>query len=188
MEALLLLGGASKRFGRDKRFQDIGGKPLYTRALNTLAAICPRINLSLADKEDIIPELARFDERIAVLHDRRLVGPLGGIEAVLSARKSDQLVLAADLPALKTQTLLQLTVLAGQSDADVFVARARETGRLQPLCGVWKFRILSHITQYLDADRRSVHGLLDALSVAVLDVPESELININRPEDLDLLT
>jgi molybdopterin-guanine dinucleotide biosynthesis protein A len=162
--------------------------PMYMRVLDTLAAVSPHVNVSLANQEDLILELDTTERSIAVIHDRRLVGPLGGIEAVLSARKSDQLVLAVDLPALKTRTLLQLSEHALRSDADVFVARARESGRIQPLCGVWSARLLSDITDYLDAGRRSVHGLLDSLSIAFMDVPESELININRPRDLDLLT
>jgi len=162
--------------------------PMYMRVLDTLAAVSPHVNVSLANQEDFILELDSTEERIAVIRDRRLVGPLGGIEAVLSARKSDQLVLAADLPALKKRTLLQLSEHALQSDADIFVARARESGRIQPLCGVWSARLLSDINDYLDAGRRSVLGLLDTLNVAFMDIPERELVNINRPGDLDLLT
>lgn len=196
VEGLLLLGGQSVRFGKDKRFQDIEGRAMYLRTLDVLQTVCSHVNLSVAPDSPDSPGTdadlgilsGEGDMALAAIHDVRRVGPLGGIEAVLSQRKSHQLVVAADLPAVSSESLARLLTTARRAEAQVVVARAAHARRVQPLCGVWKASVLPELVQYLDTGKRSVMGLVDTLSAEIIDFPDRELVNINRPEDLDLLT
>ena len=79
----------------------------------------------------------------------------------------------------------------GKNAADspsVIAARSEEEERVQPLCAIWMPSAFPLIVARLEAGERSVFGVLDRLDVRTVDVPSSELININRPSDLDLLS
>lgn len=101
--------------------------------------------------------------------------------------RQTQLVLATDLPAVSGYTLERLVQTASESPAEIIVTRAKHSRRIQPLCAVWKAQALSRLETYLDSGGRSVFGMMEAAKIACVDVADDEMININRPGDLDLL-
>jgi len=189
-EGLLLLGGGSERFGSDKLHATLAGEPLFARPLRALASVVSHVNLSVrgADAHVDVPFGLR-DGSISVIPDPETqVGPLGGIAASLAERRVDQLVLAGDLPMISADVLNLLVEAARDIRADVVCARAKESGRAQPLCGMWRATVSPQLEAYLADGNRSVFGFLDLVDVHFVDVADRELVNINRPEDLDLLT
>lgn len=188
-EGLLLLGGGSERFGSDKLLTDVGGEPLFVRPLRALGGVVSHINLSVRGPNahmNVPGDLC--DGSISVILDPETqVGPLGGIAASLAERSVDQLVLAGDLPMISADVLNLLVEVARDIRADVVCARAKESGRAQPLCGVWRVTVGRQIEAYLADGNRGVFGFLDLVDVHFVDVADRELVNINRPGDLDLL-
>lgn len=187
-EGLLLLGGRSTRFGSNKLGASLKGSPLYHAPYRALAGVCSRIHLSVADPDAPLPpppELAgcSWDTVADAVPGQ---GPLGGILAAPPGR--DLLVLAGDLPAIRPSDLERILAAAGPSDAGLVLARARTSGRGQPLCGLWRASVRPELRTFVDGGGRSVFGFLERSMVQWVDVDDGHLTNINRPRDLDLLT
>lgn len=250
-KGLLLAGGSSRRFGRDKLTEPVGGQPLLSRPLSALSEVCEQVFVSVAPGKKASMEAFLVENSLSVnwvLEDEaEEFGPLAGIregfwalETMKKHRKGEPmgddfsgiaplLVLAADLPAVTHRTLTMLirayeavtpdpqrpTVIAaraadggqatepaGATEPDCVSgptqaaeptratepARATGAGRIQPLCAIWMPSVLPLIIAHLEAGERSVFGVLDKVDLTTVDVPSGELININRPSDLELLS
>ena len=112
-------------------------------------------------------------------------GPLGGVLAAL--RERDLMVLAGDLPAIQGRDLERIVRAAARSDAALVLARARSSGQKQPLCGLWRASVQSDLASYFESGGRSVFGFVERVRVQWVAIDDAHLVNINRPEDLDLL-
>jgi len=111
-------------------------------------------------------------------------GPLAGIHAALSASHADwNLVLACDMPEVESAFLIQLLQAAEQGGYDCLLP-AGESGRLEPLCGVYHRRILPAVERALEDGARKV---LDGLARVRLEVfPVSgpgPFRNVNTPAE-----
>ena len=70
-------------------------------------------------------------------------------------------------------------------ESGVLVARNEQSGRVQPLCGIWSHEVSGQLEEYLESGHRSVLGFLDGVETQVFNLRPEELININRPDDLE---
>jgi molybdopterin-guanine dinucleotide biosynthesis protein A len=126
----------------------------------------------------------------AVADRRDDAGPLAGIEAGLSAMRTDTaFVLACDMPRASAGLAGLLVERSLGHDA----AAPRVSGRAQPACAAYRRSALPKIKAYLDSgQRRAIEGLA-ALDVAYVDEPElaragiamSELSDLDTPADYD---
>jgi len=180
---LLLAGGQSRRFGRDKARHAIDGQSMIRRVYQTLATVVPRVLVSVRDDEghydDLLPASPPYVRD--VVPD---AGPLAGLAA--GARSADVpwlLVLACDLPAV-TPSVLHTLLNARTSGLDAVVARTPDE-QAHPHCAAYRRAPVRPLVEsMLEADRRSMHGLLAELDVRYVDAPKPPLRNVNRPEDL----
>ena len=108
-------------------------------------------------------------------------GPLGALESVLSAMRSDAaLCVACDLPFF-TRELGQAMLRAFREEADCLVCRD-ETGRVHPVCAIYHRRILPVVIERLQAgDFRMMH-LLANLKTDYFPVTAAQMQNANTPE------
>ena len=183
--AAILAGGKSSRMGRNKPTLEIGGRTLLDRCADALRPIAAPI-LVVADTLDRYePAGCRI---IADLYPG--AGPVGGIVTALAALgEGDHIVVACDMPFLRTGVLLLL--LAAASDEYDAVAPWLETGP-EPLCAVYRHTCIPLLEEFLNSGQRSARHALDTLRTR--RVPESDLrqadpnlssfINLNTPEDL----
>jgi molybdopterin-guanine dinucleotide biosynthesis protein A len=158
VNAFVLAGGLATRMGRDKALLGLDGRPLIEHALAKLRTLgfSPRIIGSR-------PDLARFAPIIADNYSQ--VGPLGGIEAALTASDAEQnLFLAVDLPWLPVDFLHWMMERANYTDALATVPRFQ--GLPQPLCAVYSRAMLPHVKAALVEGDAKVRRAVERAAVA----------------------
>jgi molybdopterin-guanine dinucleotide biosynthesis protein A len=196
MNGFVLAGGLSSRMGSDKALLEIDGRPLIAHALDLLRAVTPAPRLcgsrsDLAPFADVIPD--NFPSS----------GPLGGIEAALSASTTDlNLFLPVDLPNIPIEFLRALVARAEDSNAVATIPTL--AGRPQPLTAIYSRRLLPGLRAALTSGDYKVMTAITA-AAATLNEPVDEFPveslapnpeapnpevwfrNLNTPADYELL-
>jgi molybdenum cofactor guanylyltransferase len=177
---LILAGGESRRFGRDKALAEVGGVPLVARVYDALALHCAGVLIATGATARAYPVPARV-----VMDAAPEAGPLGGLAAGLAQAQTPWLLVAAcDLAGLTADALVPLLDAAtAEADAVVGVDAA---GRASPVCALYRVATVRPVaTAHLAAGRRALHALLDALpAVMYVTLAPGVLANVNTPADL----
>lgn len=182
MTGIVLIGGRSSRFGRDKVTEMVGGKTL------------------LEHVTDVISPL--FDEIILVGHKRegfmrfRLVediypgrGPLGGIYTALSSSRTPQcFVFAADMPNLDERLIRYMLSVADDHDV---VIPLWSKGR-EPLHAIYHRRLLPVAASLIEKGVFRIFDLLETADILAVSEeticryadPQAVFANINTVNDL----
>jgi molybdopterin-guanine dinucleotide biosynthesis protein A len=180
--AAVLVGGHSRRMGRDKARLKVGGTALAERLLRLVRPLVGRVVLC-GDRPDL------SDLGVEVVSDRRPgQGPLAGLEAALQAAQVPWvLLLACDLAALDAATLrLLLAGRAAAQEAGALAVVARGPRGPEPLVALYHQRLEPEVTRRLDTGARALHRLIEATRVQWVEVEDSRvLVNLNAPEDLE---
>lgn len=172
LTGVLLVGGASTRFGSAKALARYDGRTLAARAWELLGEACDeRIAVGkIADGLEL-----PFD----VLDDGTEVrAPLAGLVAGLRAARHDVVVvLPVDVPLLDVATLRAL----GDACREAAVS---STG---PLPGAFAKTALPVFEDALAAGALRLRDIVARLDTAVVDLDDALLVNVNEPGDLDRL-
>lgn len=163
LTGILLVGGASTRFGSPKALALVGGETLAERTWRVLGEACEeRIAVGKGDERLPFPVLADGVEERAAIH---------GLVAGLRAATTDvSVVLPVDCP---NMTAAALRELAGACrDAAV-----PQTG---PLPGAYRKTALPA----LERGELSIARALAGLDVAVVELDDELLLNVNTPGDV----
>jgi molybdenum cofactor guanylyltransferase len=192
---IVLAGGASSRFGRDKVTADVEGRPLVHHALERLAEVTDRIVLVLAPEADVPPLPPALVGRIDVARDAAMHrGPLAGLAAALDAVPDGALtalVVGADMPHLEPTVLDLLASSLGQNlGTGAAVLESEPQATLPMAIDVELARLAANAL--LADDRRSLRALLDALHATTvpaatwraLDPGGHTLDDIDLPTDV----
>lgn len=173
--AALFAGGASRRMGTDKALLPWRGSTLVRYLAGELGFFSEK--LLSAQQPSLLPGA---DWRL-VPDLRPGCGPLGALESVLSAMRADAaLCVACDLPFF-TRELGQAMLRAFREGADCLVCRD-ETGRVHPVCAIYRRQALPVVTGQLQAgDFRMMH-LLANLKTDYFPVTAAQMQNANTPE------
>jgi molybdopterin-guanine dinucleotide biosynthesis protein A len=168
LTGLLLLGGASSRFGSPKALARLDGETLAERAWRTLGEACAH-RLAVGKRDD------GLSLPFAILDDGSDVrAPIVGLVAGLRAAPTDLCVaLPVDCPLVTAEMLLELA------------AACRDVARFQrgPLPGAFHRSSLPA----LEAGGPAIHAAVAGLEVAVLEADPARLANVNTPRDLEAL-
>ena len=186
--AIVLAGGRSRRFGRDKASADLLGLPLLQRVLDRLAGLVDDCVL-VVRAEQQLPALRASRFRVAEdLFPN--AGPLGGLYTGLKVVAADHaLTVACDMPFLEPGLLAELVRLGEHYAAVIPVY----DGLPQPLCASYSKACLPVLLRYLEAGVYQLRDAVDALSPCYLepevwrrlDPDALSFLNINRQEDLE---
>jgi molybdopterin-guanine dinucleotide biosynthesis protein A len=180
---LVLAGGHSRRFGRDKALLQTGGGSWLERTVRLLQARCPRVFVSARPDQADDPERARFD---LILDRSPGLGPAGGLLAAHQAYPGVAwLAVACDLPALDDATLAALCAARNARLAGV-ACRSPADGGPEPLCAIYEPATLARLRDRVDSDgHASPRDLLVAEGVPLVELPDPlALLNVNAPDDL----
>ena len=186
LSGLLLVGGKSRRMGRDKASLSTPEGPLWLRTWNLLQTVCPDAYLSIREDQELPKSEPTRHPKIVDSAPGR--GPLGGILDAF-ARNPDHawLVLACDLPLLDPATL---QTLIGQRDpaklATAFLSNF--DGLPEPLCAIYEPAAAPLLSERLSGDHPCPRKFLiqqgERVSLHNLPHPRA-LENANTPEDLE---
>jgi molybdenum cofactor guanylyltransferase len=188
VSAIVLAGGRSSRFGRDKLAEPIQGKALLDHAIDAVRSSALEIIVVVAPDGDrparpgvsIVRDVASFE------------GPLAGLLAGLRvAREQIVLVTAGDMPELQPAVIEAL--LAALASGGVDAAVLEEAGRPRPLpMAIARDPATVAATRLIAAGERRLRALLDAINMTV--IPETEwraldpdgrsLRDVDTPADL----
>jgi molybdopterin-guanine dinucleotide biosynthesis protein A len=169
---VLLIGGASTRFGSPKALALLDGETLADRAWRVLGETCDE-RLAVGKVSD------GLELPFPLLDDGTEVrAALAGIVAGLRAAAHDvAVVLPVDVP------LVTPALLRDLADACTDVA-VTETG---PLPGAYRRTVLPALERALAEGRLRVRDAIAGLDVAVVAVDAALLANVNSPDDLRVL-
>jgi molybdopterin-guanine dinucleotide biosynthesis protein A len=169
LTGVLLVGGASTRFGSPKALARIGGETLAERAWRTLGDACDE-RLAVGKREDGL-ELP-FDVLDDGIDTR---AALAGVVAGLRAASTDlAVVLPVDTPLVPPALLHDL--------ADVCTDAAAPTA--SPLPAAFRRQALPVLERRLAERRLALHEALDELRAVRLEVDAALLANVNTPDEL----
>lgn len=187
MEAIVLAGGQSTRFGCDKAWEPVGGEPLLTRVVRRLAEVSQAIVVVGSARP--LPPLAPVARVVG--DDLPGWGPLGGIWTGLRHIRGERAFVAAcDMPYVNpalAKALFQLGAL-------VPVVLPLVQGRPEPLHAVYSKRCLPVFLSHLAAGDRALQTVMEG--AGTLLVGEAELrsldpallsfFNLNTARDLEI--
>jgi molybdenum cofactor guanylyltransferase len=162
---VLLVGGASTRFGSPKALARLDGETLAERAWRTLGAAC--------DERIAVGKTADMSLPFPLVEDGTDVrAPIAGVVAGLRAAAHDVCVfLPVDCPLVSPGVLRRLAAAAPARPL---------TG---PLPGAYTRALLPLLERKLEQGDYSLRGL----EATVLELDARELANVNTPADLDAL-
>lgn len=169
LTGILLVGGASTRFGSPKALAGLGGRTLAEIGWGTLAFCDERIAVGKA--------AAGLELPFTVLDDGTEVrAPIAGVIAGLRAASYDLcVVLPVDTPRVSSATLRELAAFS------VGDAAVPQTG---PLPGAYRKTALPTLEAALAAGELSLRVAIADLDVARVGIDPAELVNINTRDDL----
>jgi molybdopterin-guanine dinucleotide biosynthesis protein A len=204
---IVLAGGRSSRFGRDKLAEPVDGAPLLHLAVRAMAAACTEVLVISppAGLDNALPRGLPTPVR-EVSDPTAFAGPLVGLLTGLRAATGDLVVVAAgDMPSLDPAVLrLMLRRMSERSSSATGNDRSagywaahgvalESDGEPQPLPLVMeRGAAISSASDLVAGGERSLRALLSALDIAVipeaqwraLDPEGATLRDVDRPSDL----
>lgn len=165
---ILLLGGASSRFGAPKALARLGGRTLAERGWEALAWCDERLALGKSgDRLELPFPVADDGEGVRA--------PIAGVAAGLRRARNDVCVfLPVDCPLVGETELRALAT--GCLDAAV-----PQTG---PLPGAYRATALAVLERRLARGELALRDALAELDVGVVELDPARLVNVNTPADL----
>jgi molybdenum cofactor guanylyltransferase len=181
-KGIVLAGGKSRRFGRDKALALFGGMTLIERALSLLQVF--------DSNPVVITSTVRDYSFLDCKVERDLVpdcGPLGGLyTACRLFTKSSLIVITCDMPNLTVEILKTLIQRHhSENKATFFNLRA---GRLQPFPGVYESTLADLIERRIKSRLLSMQAFLRSVSqVGAVEGHFSleAFCNVNTPLELE---
>ncbi|MEN3311221.1 MAG: N-acetyltransferase 8 [Actinomycetota bacterium] len=173
LTGILLVGGASRRFGSPKALAELDGEMLAARAWRTLGAICDE-RMAVGKHAD---GLALPFELLDDGSETR--APLAGLVAGLRAASHElTVVLPVDVPLISPEQLRELA-------DNCLDAAVPQTG---PLPGAYRKSALPLLEARLAGGQLAIRDALGELDMRVVALDPQALVNVNDRSDLERLT
>ena len=187
--AVILAGGQSRRLGRDKAVEIIGGQPLIRRVIDRIGLLSDEVVVVVADQArgDALP---LSQQHRVVLDSYPGTGSLGGIFSGLQAARNRWVVaVACDMPFLNLELLRRMMSLRQNVDVVVPVVE----GRPEPTHALYSKACLPFIEPRLLSGDLKISGFFEEvkinyisdLEIAALDPEYLSFFNVNTPGDVD---
>jgi molybdopterin-guanine dinucleotide biosynthesis protein A len=171
LTGVLLVGGASRRFGSVKALARVDGETLAERGWRVLGEACDE-RLALGKSDEVELPFPVVDDAVETR------APIAGVVAGLRAAANDVAVfLPVDCPLMNAETLR----LLGAACRDAAV------GAGGPLPGAWSKSALPVLERRLETGRLRLADAYAELDVARPEVDQALLADADTPEELEQL-
>lgn len=198
IDAFILIGGKSSRFGSDKAFAELNGQTLAARAAQTVStALSPRRIRFVAGSENQFASSLLFGLGLPVVADLKPgFGAWSGLHTALAYSSTEwTFVLACDLPFVSAELIEKLAALAAD-DVDAIVPRQADE-RLQPLCAFYRrSTVLREVEERFTGLKKlpEITELFSMLRTRIIEIEEycdlpgsrEFFVNVNYMGDLSL--
>ena len=172
LTGVLLVGGASSRFGAPKALARLGGETLAERAWRLLTETCDE-TIAVGKHADALPlPFPVLDDGAAVR------APIAGVVAGLRVARNDvSVVVPVDVPLLSATSVAALA----SACADAAVPPSG------PLPAAYRKTALAALERRLAQGELALRAALEDLEARVVELDPRELVNVNTPQDLAAL-
>ncbi len=179
IQPIVLVGGKSRRFGRDKLQEPIGSgaTPLVQCAIDVLREVFGRRVMVVGECHAHVQSLA--DGMIADSFPG--IGPIGGITSALRACGGAVFVLAGDMPTFSAESAQR--VLAAALANPTAHAVLASTDRVHPCAGIYTAAALKALEARIADGLYQLSSALDPAVVIEVACDARSLVNINHPQD-----
>jgi len=184
VSGVILAGGKSSRYGKNKALVNINGIPLIKRVLRVMESLFPSIVVITNTPDDyVFLNLPMFEDKIKGL------GPLGGIFTGLNViPKNAGFFVACDMPFLNSGLIRYLASV--RQGFDVVVPTF--SGKFEALHALYTQNCLPAIEQLIHDGVYQTIQLFQSVSVRYVEEHEmrrfdpelKSFSNINKPEEL----
>ena len=178
--AVVLMGGRSRRMGKDKAGLTLLGQTFLQLQVDKLKALGIEDIMVSGPGGGAIPDVRELEDELP----RR--GPLGGLYTCLRAAQNARcLVLSVDVPLIPGGALSHLC-----RRHRVGVTALRHRGKTEPLIAVYDSSVSQVIRPLIETDGAPVRAIEGRIPWNFFDCtgPEALLLNCNTPEDYAQLT
>jgi len=196
---IILCGGRSRRFGKDKALLTIDGVPMVRRMAGRISQVVDEIIIAARDsaQHESLAALSAIPDGAEVVCDPvRGYGPVAGILAGLIASKSEySICLACDLPYVNPDVIDALFGCAEANNSDVAIPMHPD-GALEPLHAVYGRLMADACRDAMEKGEHTIRGAISLLERVVFVPTESlqrfdpdlyTFLNVNYPEDLGVM-
>jgi len=185
--AVILAGGKSSRMGRgDKCLLPLGGKPILTRIVETLA---PQVCDLLINANGDAASFGRYGYAVEPDSIPGSQGPLAGLLTGMQWSKARHpkaayiLSVPSDTPLLPTDLVTRLAVALAHRRADIAIAESEDG--THPTIGLWPVDLAAKLEfDLMETDIRSLHRWMHQFRVATARFETNALLNLNTPAQL----
>jgi len=184
VSGLILAGGESSRYGKNKALVKVNGIPLIERVSRVMKSIFQEVILitNTPDEYSFL-KLPMYEDLIKGL------GPLGGLFTGLTRMANDTgFFVGCDMPSLNSGLIRHIVEI--RDDCDVIVPRI--SGMMEPLHALYSKGCLPAIRELIDSRKYQTVQFFSEVSVKYVDEglirrfdPEIRCFyNINEPQQL----
>jgi len=180
---VILAGGASKRYGKNKAFLKIGSARLIDSILQEMKTIFKRVILITNEKKKYeYLEVPMVEDHVKGL------GPLGGIyTGLMSIPDEAGFFVACDMPFINRQLVRYMVDIKGNHRAVV----PSVADNIEPLHAIYFRSCLKSIRHLIDSKRYQVRLFYDNIPVRYVKedeirkfcCPSKAFLNINTPDE-----
>ena len=184
---VVLAGGKSKRFGKDKSQTQLGGKILIDYILSE---IINDFNEVIVVANNPIKHLSS-DKIIKIEDYKKDLGPLGGILSAMKWSKKNNkkyqwiITFPSDTPFFRNEIMNSFLNKINTKESELFFVKSNE--KRHNIFGLWSIDLINQLEKDLENGSRKVEKWANNIGVKTVNMSfekEDPFFNINTKEDL----
>lgn len=185
LKGLILAGGVSARFGRDKAAEVVHDQPQLRYLFDLLSSCVKEVHVSIAPNQLTDPLRSAYP---VIVDSEAGRGPAGGLLAAHTADPhSAWLVVACDMPRVNADVLA--TLVGGRHSSRSATCFIGAEGAPEPLCAIYEPATLAALRAAAEGSDRvpGPRQWLASANAVMLDSPVEGLQGFNTVDELERL-
>ncbi len=175
LNALILIGGHSKRMGKDKSLIDYHGEPQWQHTVSLVENLVDTAYISVRKNQEV-PYPNLLVDKVAG------IGPFGAILTAFEAYPNEAfLVLATDLPFIDKKTI-ELLISERNPNKFATALQGESKDYPEPLVCIWEPKVLPVLQDFFQKELYKPIQVLKHISTNIVEVSDQLVQNINTLE------